>query len=95
MTDPAPPPGGVAGEAPVRRALVRHPSPLPQLRTVALGVSGMAAALGALSIVGLHGLPVEALTPVCLCIAGCVGGGAVKSSIEHVARAYSGREGDR
>lgn len=69
----------------MRRPL-RAVAPLSQLRTVALGVSGMAAALGALSIVGMFDLPIDALTPVCLCIAGCVGGGAVKSSIEHVAR---------
>jgi hypothetical protein len=53
----------------------------------------MAAVLGALSIVGQFELPVEALTPVCLCIAGCVGGSTTKSIAEHLARAYAGRGG--
>ena len=81
---------GVDGVPPParRRIEVRHSVPLSQLRTVALGVSGMAAALGALSLVGFHEIPVEALTPVCICIGGCVGGGAVKSSVEHLARAF-------
>lgn len=86
-------PEGFKGRPPEPRrpVAVRVPSPreaLPPLRTVAVSVSGMAAALGALSIVGLHGLPVEALTPVCLCIAGCVGGSATKSIAEHVGRAF-------
>lgn len=89
-------PPGVLGTPPVRTRLAAvgtASSPPSQWRTAALGVSGMAASLGALSLVGLHGLPVEALTPVCLCIAGCVGGGAAKSSLEHMARAYSSTRG--
>lgn len=89
-------PDGIQGTPPEprRSALVRVPSPreaVPPLRTVAVAVSGMAAVLGALSIVGQFEIPVEALTPVCLCIAGCVGGSATKSIAEHVARAYAGR----
>ena len=91
-------PDGIQGTPPEPRrpVAVRVPSPreaVPPLRTVAVAVSGMAAVLGALSIVGQFELPVEALTPVCLCIAGCVGGSTTKSIAEHLARAYAGRGG--
>lgn len=88
-------PAGVLGTPPephrsalVDRERVRHNVPLSQLRTVALGVSGMAAALGALSVVGMFGLPIDALTPVCWCIAGCQGFGASKSAVEHISRVF-------
>ena len=74
----------------MRRPL-RAVAPLSQLRTVALGVSGMAAALGALSIVGMFDLPIDALTPVCWCIAGCQGFTASKSAAEHISRVLGGK----
>ena len=45
----------------------------------------------ALSVVGMFGLPIDALTPVCWCIAGCQGFTASKAAAEHLSRAIGGK----